>query len=121
MKKTVAELFAGVGGFRVGLNDVQSIDKFGKAVENGDWEFVWMNQYEPSTKKQDAFDCYVKRFGNESACSNDDISKVDKANIPSHSLLVGGFPCLTGDTKIMTKKRRERPYHNQGWRPCPFS
>lgn len=104
MKKTVAELFAGVGGFRVGLNDVQSIDKFGKAVENGDWEFVWMNQYEPSTKKQDAFDCYVKRFGNESACSNDDISKVDKANIPSHSLLVGGFPCLTGDTKIMTKK-----------------
>ena len=98
MKKTVAELFAGVGGFRVGLNDVQSIDKFGKAVENGDREFVWMNQYEPSTKKQDAFDCYVKRFGDERICSNDDISKVNKADIPSHSRLVGGFPCLTGDT-----------------------
>ena len=59
MKKTVAELFAGIGGFRVGLNDVQSIDKFGKAVEKGDWEFVWMNQYEPSTKKQDVSQGYI--------------------------------------------------------------
>lgn len=91
MKKKVVELFAGVGGFRVGLNKVTAINKNGKAIENGDWDFVWANQWEPSTKAQHAFDCYTKRFGND--CSNLDISLVDKNNIPNHSLLVGGFPC----------------------------
>lgn len=91
MEKTVIELFAGVGGFRVGLNNIKDFDKNGKAIENRDWKFVWANQWEPSTKTQHAYDCYVKRFGNE--CSNEDISKVDKKSIPDHSLLVGGFPC----------------------------
>lgn len=92
MDKTVVELFAGVGGFRVGLNDIKGFDsKTGKAIENRDWQFVWANQYEPSTKTQHAYDCYVTRFGNE--CSNMDISLVDKKNIPDHNLLVGGFPC----------------------------
>ena len=91
MKKTVIELFAGVGGFRVGLNDIKGFDKNGKAIENRDWKFVWADQWEPSTKVQHAYDCYVTRFGNE--CSNEDISKVDKKTIPNHSLLVGGFPC----------------------------
>lgn len=92
MDKTVVELFAGVGGFRVGLNDIKGFDsKTGKAIENRDWQFVWANQYEPSTKTQHAYDCYVTRFGNE--CSNMDISIVDKKNIPDHNLLVGGFPC----------------------------
>lgn len=92
MKLTVAELFAGVGGFRVGLNHIDSIDKNGLAIEKGDWEFVWANQFEPSTKMQPAFECYVKRFGEEKN-SNVDINKVDKEEIPDHSLLVGGFPC----------------------------
>lgn len=93
MDLTVAELFAGVGGFRVGLNHITEIDsKTGSAVEDGDWDFVWANQYEPSTKSQEAFDCYVKRFGEEHS-SNTDINKVDKLNIPDHNLLVGGFPC----------------------------
>lgn len=91
MEKTVIELFAGVGGFRVGLNDIRGFDKNGKAIENRDWKFVWADQWEPSTKVQHAYDCYVTRFGNE--CSNEDISKVDKKTIPNHSLLVGGFPC----------------------------
>lgn len=90
MKKTVVELFAGVGGFRCGLNKVELKDD--KVIENGNWVFVWANQWEPSTKIQDAFNCYVKRFGSEDA-SNEDINKVNKKNIPDHTLLVGGFPC----------------------------
>ena len=92
MKKSVIELFAGVGGFRVGLNNIVDIDESGRAIENGDFEFVWANQWEPSTKIQHAFDCYNTRF-NESNNSNIDISLVNKKEIPDHSLLCGGFPC----------------------------
>lgn len=90
MKKTVVELFAGVGGFRCGLNKVMLTD--GIVKENGNWNFVWANQWEPSTKTQDAFNCYIKRFGDSNA-SNIDIFKVNKKEIPDHTLLVGGFPC----------------------------
>lgn len=91
MERTVIELFAGVGGFRVGLNNIKEIGPNGKAVENGPFKFVWANQWEPSTKTQHAFDCYHKRFGGND--SNADISTVDKGSIPDHSLLCGGFPC----------------------------
>lgn len=110
MEKTVVELFAGVGGFRVGLNDVKLVD--GKTIENGTFRFVWMNQWEPSTTIQHAYDCYVKRFGKQDDNSNSDITKVDKKKIPNHSLLVGGFPCqdysvartLSGEKGINGKK-----------------
>ena len=91
MEKTVIELFAGVGGFRVGLNNIKNIGPDGKAIENGNFKFVWANQWEPSTKTQHAFDCYHKRFGGNE--SNEDISTVDKKSIPDHTLLCGGFPC----------------------------
>ena len=93
MKKTVIELFAGVGGFRVGLNNITKINKDGRAVEKGPWTFVWANQWEPSTKTQHAFDCYNMRFPSATENSNVDISKVDKKTIPDHTLLTGGFPC----------------------------
>lgn len=92
MRLTVAELFAGVGGFRVGLNHIKEVNRQERAVENGPWEFVWANQFEPSTKEQHAFNCYVTRFG-EANHSNLDIHEVDKRIIPDHSLVVGGFPC----------------------------
>ena len=79
--KTVCELFAGVGGFRLGLEK-----------ENPEWNTVWANQWEPATKSQEAYDCYAMRFGAEDV-SNVDIFKVDKHEIPDHTLLVGGFPC----------------------------
>jgi len=90
MKKTCVELFAGVGGFRCGLNHVELKDN--KVIENGNWSFVWANQWEPSTKTQDAYLCYGKRFGFDDV-SNTDIFEVDKSTIPDHTLLVGGFPC----------------------------
>ena len=92
MKLTVIELFAGVGGFRVGLNNITKIDSKNRAIEDGKWNFIWANQFEPSTKVQYAFNCYVTRFG-EKNISNEDINKVKKNLIPKHSLLVGGFPC----------------------------
>lgn len=92
MQLTVAELFAGVGGFRVGLNHIKTFDNQNRAIECGDWNFVWANQYEPSTKTQHAFNCYITRFG-EHNHSNLDINIVNKFEIPDHSLLVGGFPC----------------------------
>lgn len=80
--KTVCELFAGVGGFRVGLER-----------SSKDWNTVWANQWEPSKKTQHAFDCYCYHFGNNTNHVNKDISSIDKSTIPDHNLLVGGFPC----------------------------
>ena len=85
MEKTIVELFAGVGGFRLG---------FEKASK--DWHTVWANQWEPAKKNQYAFDCYkyhFEKFGGINQYSNKDISSVDVKNIPEHTLLVGGFPC----------------------------
>lgn len=93
MDKKVIELFAGVGGFRVGLNKVKCFDEEGKAKENGPFDFVWSNQWEPSTKKQHAFECYSLHFPDGDKNSNVDISQVDKKTIPDHDLLCGGFPC----------------------------
>src|SRR5690625_3771871 len=78
-KIKVAELFAGVGGFRLGL-------------EKSNYEVVWSNQWEPLTKIQHASMVYEARFGKENH-SNQDIATVLTEEIPDHDLLVGGFPC----------------------------
>ena len=90
MEKTVVELFAGVGGFRCGFNEVQFDGE--NVIEEPNWKFVWANQWEPSTKTQAAFDCYIERFG-ENSCVCRDIGEIDKTTIPDHTVLVGGFPC----------------------------
>lgn len=96
MDKTVCELFAGVGGFRCGLNSIKSIEDTLKPEK---WETVWFSQWEPADKNiQWAHDCYVKRFGtrkdlNGEDTTNIDINAVDKKTVPAHNLLVGGFPC----------------------------
>lgn len=77
----VVELFAGVGGFRIGLEGAS--DAF---------HTIWNNQWEPSTVRQDASLVYRARFGREGH-SNEDINTVKTENIPDHDLLVGGFPC----------------------------
>lgn len=77
----VVELFAGVGGFRIGLEGAS--DAF---------ETIWNNQWEPSTKHQDASLVYRARFGGNGHI-NKDINIVPTEDIPDHDLLVGGFPC----------------------------
>lgn len=86
--KTV-ELFAGVGGFRLGLEAAS--DRF---------KIIWANQWEPSMREQYAFECYTAHFGSGKAHICQDIAKV-KTDIPDHDLLVGGFPCQ--DYSIMKK------------------
>ena len=86
MKKIkVVELFAGVGGFRIGLEGYPK-------KENSIYEVVWSNQWEPMTKTQHASDIYVRSFGYKNH-SNKDINDVKTSDIPDHDLLVGGFPC----------------------------
>ena len=90
----VIELFAGVGGFRLGLEGYK-----GKSSTSGytkklpqNFKIVWSNQWEPSTKVQHAADVYIDKFGSKDF-SNDDIGQVVTSTIPNHDLLVGGFPC----------------------------
>lgn len=80
-KIRVVELFAGVGGFRIGLEGASDA-----------YETIWNNQWEPSTLHQDASLVYQARFGRKGHC-NKDINTVPTADIPDHDLLVGGFPC----------------------------
>ena len=77
----VVELFAGVGGFRIGLEGASDA-----------YETIWNNQWEPSTRHQDASLVYRARFGTKGH-SNNDINLVKTEEIPDHDLLVGGFPC----------------------------
>ncbi len=76
----VVELFAGVGGFRIGL---EKTDKF---------KVIWSNQWEPSTKTQHASMVYENQFGKKGH-SNENIEEVETKKIPDCDLLVGGFPC----------------------------
>lgn len=80
-KIKVAELFAGVGGFRIGLEGASDA-----------YETIWNNQWEPSTVHQDASLVYRARFGSKGH-SNKDINTIPTNEIPDHDLLVGGFPC----------------------------
>jgi DNA (cytosine-5)-methyltransferase 1 len=90
----VVELFAGVGGFRLGLegwNGKSATSGYKKSLKSP-YKVVWSNQWEPSTKTQHASLVYENRFG-ENGHSNEDIGQVDLSKIPDHDLLVGGFPC----------------------------
>ncbi|CBK74384.1 DNA-methyltransferase (dcm) [Butyrivibrio fibrisolvens 16/4] len=87
MQKTICELFAGVGGFRLGFERL-----------NTGWNTTWFSQWEPEKKNQWAHDCYVEHFGDLPDLqgefhTGEDISIINKDNIPDHNLLVGGFPC----------------------------
>jgi DNA (cytosine-5)-methyltransferase 1 len=100
VEKTVCELFAGVGGFRCGLNNIS--DNIVYSPENNikeKWKTVWYSQWEPAEKTtQYAYNCYKYHFGtcldqNGNDTNNVNIEDVDKSAIPDFSLLVGGFPC----------------------------
>lgn len=78
----VVELFAGVGGFRVGF----------ERCDPDVFKTVWANQWEPKQAGQWAYKCYSERFSINANCVNEDIETVIDS-VPEHDLLVGGFPC----------------------------
>ena len=93
----VLELFAGVGGFRIGL-------------ENSDKNFFktrWSNQWEPSRKSQDAFEVYDYHFPN-SENINISISDIPDEKFASMDadMIVGGFPCQ--DYSVARSKKNEQ-------------
>ncbi len=93
--KTV-ELFAGVGGFRLGLegyNGKSASSSYRKPLSlKRPFKVVWSNQWEPASKRQHASEVYEHRWG-RAGHSNEDITTVRTSDIPDHDLLVGGFPC----------------------------
>jgi modification methylase sau3AI len=93
----VLELFAGVGGFRVGL-------------ENCDKDFfrtLWSNQWDPGRKSQEAFEVYEYHFP-ESKNINISISDItaDMFSEMDADLIVGGFPCQ--DYSVARSKKDEK-------------
>lgn len=91
----VLELFAGVGGFRLGL----------EAVDSEFYKTVMANQWEPSKKRQDAFNIYNKQFP-DSLNLNIPIQDIDDTyfkDTPIH-MIVGGFPCFVAGTLVLTDK-----------------
>lgn len=88
MSIRVVELFAGVGGFRIGLEGYPR-------DEDANYQVVWSNQWEPSTKTQHANIVYEKRWPNSNHCGEniEDVIENNFEIIPDHDLLVGGFPC----------------------------
>lgn len=92
----VLELFAGVGGFRVGLEHADS-DFF---------KTYWSNQFEPARKSQDAFQVYDYHYP-ETDNINTDITKIKDETFEKMDadLIVGGFPCQ--DYSVARSKKNE--------------
>lgn len=94
MKIKVAELFAGVGGFREAVESDGLCERF---------TVTWSNQWEPAEAKkagkdQSANKVYIQKFGEEGHYP-DDIHLVTQSGKPlpkalmEIDMLVGGFPC----------------------------
>lgn len=96
MELKVIELFAGVGGFRIGLEGYNGKSSTSNFKENfkSPFKVIWSNQWEPSTKTQHASIVYDKNW-TEGIHINENIEEVvkDCSKIPDADILVGGFPC----------------------------
>jgi len=94
MRIKMAELFAGVGGFREAVEHSSLKNHF---------EVSWSNQWEPSESakygdKQNANRVYIAKFGKEGHYTDDihlitDSEKKLPKDITDIQMLVGGFPC----------------------------
>ena len=96
-KLKVVELFAGVGGFRIGLegfNSKSSLSNY-KEFKRFNFDVIFSNQWEPNYKNQFASRVYESIWGDKDHY-NMDIKELIKDlpnSIPDHDVLVGGFPC----------------------------
>src|SRR5688572_7055634 len=94
----VVELFAGVGGFRLGLEGYggMSASSLYERELDGSYEVVWSNQFEPNASVQHASNVYRYRWPGSNH-SNENINTIANAEdlnpIPPHHMIVGGFPC----------------------------
>ena len=98
----VLELFAGVGGFRIGLENANP-DYF---------RTLWSNQWEPSRKSQDAFEVYNYHFP-DSENINISISDItdEQFSEMNADIIVGGFPCQ--DYSVARSKKNEQGIEGQ--------
>jgi DNA (cytosine-5)-methyltransferase 1 len=82
------DLFAGIGGIRLGFESVG-----GECVFSSEWD-------------KNAQDTYEANFGER---PDGDITKIDPNDIPNHDILLGGFPCqafsICGDMKGFSDTR----------------
>lgn len=87
-KFTFIDLFAGIGGIRIGFERAG-----GKCVFTSEWD-------------EAAQDMYENYFGDR---PHGDITKIDAKNVPNHDILTGGFPCqafsIMGDMKGFAETR----------------
>lgn len=92
----ILELFAGVGGFRVGFENSNK-DLF---------KTEWANQWEPSKKSQDAFEVYNYHFY-DSENINKSIADISDEEFKEMNadIIVGGFPCQ--DYSVARSKKGE--------------
>ena len=86
------ELFAGVGGFRLGLESAS--DRF---------KVIWANQWEPSMREQYAFECYTAHFGSQKYHVCQDIRFLYKGIIIKHNKTE---PTYTKTSLFLCEKRR---------------
>jgi len=81
---TFIDLFAGIGGFRIGLERLG-----GKCVFTSEWD-------------KHAQKTYYEWFGEVPV---GDITKIDPSSIPDHDILAAGFPCQPFSIAGVSKKR----------------
>ena len=108
--RRVVELFAGVGGFRLGM-------------EPHGFHTVWANQWEPATKAQHAWDCVRSPVLRRRPLSPDverswTRQRSGEFEVPDHEVLVGGFPCFVAGTIFLTESGY-RPIEELVGRPGP--
>ena len=83
---TFIDLFAGIGGLRRGFESIG-----GKCVFTSEWD-----KYSQKT--------YAANFPDDDHEINGDITKVDVEDIPTHDVLLAGFPCQPFSIAGVSKK-----------------